>query len=158
MKSTKIDKLINTWLEGETSLEEERILRDYFCQDHVEPHHEVYKPMFRGFEAASKEVSGVKIELPASGRPAIRPFWYSIAALLVVTFTIATLVRSGSGLSQEEEEALAALKQTKEVMLLMSENLNKGTENVALLDVFRKGTSSLRHIDQFNEATNKFLK
>lgn len=158
MESTKIDKLLNNWVEGKTSLEEERILRDYFSKDQMEPHLEVYRLIFRGFKVASKETSEVRIELPASGSPAIRPFWYGIAALLVVALSIGSLVGSGSRLSPEEEEALAALKQTREVMLFMSENLNKGTENIALLDAFRKGTSSLRHIDQFNQTTNKFLK
>jgi hypothetical protein len=157
MESTKIENLINRWLEGQTSLEEEQLLREYFVKEQVAPELEMYRPMFRSFSAAAREGTDKEIALPQPGLR-IKPFWYSVAALIVVAFTVGSIVTSGNGLSSEEEEALAALKQTKEVMLLMSSNLNKGTENVALLDAFRKGSSSLRHIDQFNETTNKFLK
>jgi len=157
MESTKIEHLINRWLEGQTSLEEEQLLREYFAKEQVAPKLEMYRPMFRSFAAAAHEGTEKEIALPQPGFR-IKPFWYSVAALIVVAFTVGSIVTSGSGLSTEEEEALSALKQTKEVMLLMSSNLNKGTENVALLDAFRKGSSSLRHIEQFNETTNKFLK
>jgi hypothetical protein len=157
MESTKIEKLINAWLEGETTLQQEEQLRAYFNGAEVAPQFEAYRPMFVGFAAAALEATDKEVKLPATTNR-IKPFWYSIAALLVVAFTVGSIVFSGNGLSKEEQEALAALKQTKEVMLLMSSNLNKGTENVALLDAFSKGKESLKYIDQFNQTTNKFLK
>jgi hypothetical protein len=42
--------------------------------------------------------------------------------------------------------------------MLLSSNLNKGTENVALLNEFTKGTESIKHINQFTETKNKILK
>jgi hypothetical protein len=47
--------------------------------------------------------------------------------------------------SQEEKEALAALQESRKAMLLLSENFNKGVEQLAL-------------VNQFTETKNKILK
>jgi hypothetical protein len=132
-------------------------LRDYFTNGDVAEHLQSLKPMFEGFVQAKEEVLGSEVSLPQSGFT-IKPWWYSIAATFLVAITVGSIVFSNSGLSQEEEEALAALKQTREAMMMLSSNLNKGTENVAYLNEFTKGSSTIMHINQFTETKNKILK
>jgi hypothetical protein len=157
MESARIERLLDAYFEGNTTLAEEATLRDYFTNGEVAAHLEPMKPMFEGFVKAKEEVSATEIALPRSGSK-INPWWYSIAATFLVAVTVGSIVFSNSGLSKEEEEALAALKQTREAMMMLSSNLNKGTENVAYLNEFTKGTSTIRHIEQFTETKNKILK
>ena len=157
MESTRIEQLMDAWFEGNTTLEQEALLRDYFTSGEVAPHLEMYVPMFEGFVQAKYEVSHQDVSLPKRN-PTIKPFWYSVAAMLVVALTVGSIMFSNSGLSQEEKEALAALEQTKEAMYLLSSSLNKGTENVKLLDEFSKGTASINYINQFTETKNRILK
>lgn len=157
MESTRIEQLMDTWFEGNTTLEQEAILRQYFTGGEVAPHLEMYVPMFEGFVQAKEEVSEIEVTLPQQ-KFTIRPLWYSIAAMVVVALTVGSILFSGSGLTQEEEEALAALEETREAMYLLSASLNKGTENVKLLDQFAKGTSSINYINEFTESKNKILK
>ena len=157
MESAIIDKLLESYFEGNTSLQQEVQLREYFKQEEVAPHLEVYRPMFDAFAAAGDEVSESEVSLPAKTRT-IQPVWYSIAAVLLVAVTIGSLMFSNQGLSREEQEALAALKETKKVMLLMSEGLKTGASNINHLDEFNKGTSAIVHINQFTESKNRILK
>ena len=157
MELVNIERLMDAWFEGNTTLEQEARLRSYFTEGEVAPHLEVYKPMFEGFVMAGKEVSEKEVLLPKEGF-SIKPWWYSIAALLVVAATVGGIMFSGSGLTNEEKEALAALKQSKEVMLMLSEGLNTGTASIEHLNEFNKGKSAIAHINQFTKTKNKILK
>ncbi len=144
MESAKIERLLEAYFEGDTSLEQEETLRRYFTEEKVAAHFEAYKPMFEGFVHARNEVSGKEISLPERGFK-IRPWWYGVAAMLIVAVTVGSFMFSNSGLTNEEQEALAALKQTKATMMLFSSNLNKGTSNIT-------------YINQFTETRNRILK
>ncbi len=157
MESTRIERLLDTYFEGNTTLAEEATLRDYFTGREVAEHLAPYAPMFKGFVQAQQEESTSEVKLPQSGFK-VKSWWYSIAATILVAVTVGSIVFSNRGLSQEEQEAIAALKQTKEAMMLLSSNLNKGTENVAYLNEFAKGSSTIKHINQFKETTDKILK
>lgn len=144
MELANIEKWLEAYFEGETSLEQEEKLRDYFSNNEVADHLQVYKSMFVGLQEASNEVSSRKIHVPNVNRFSNRN-WYSIAASIAIVIGIAGFVFSNSGLSTEEEEALIAFNKTKETMLLLSSTFNKGTEG-------------LLAINQFSEAKNKVLK
>lgn len=58
-----IDKLIEKYFEGQTSLDEEKQLRAYFSTDDVADQYVMYAPMFRYFESEIKEEDGVPIEM-----------------------------------------------------------------------------------------------
>ena len=62
-----------------------------------------------------------------------RNWWYGIAALLVVSLSVGGFLFSEPQLSAEEREALAAFEKAKKTMMILSENLNKGTQELAAL-------------------------
>jgi hypothetical protein len=157
MESASIEILLDAWFEGNTTLAQEATLRDYFTNGEVPAHLQAYKPIFEGFVIAGTEVSEKEVSLPKTANR-INPIWYSIAAMLVVAVTIGSIMFSNSGLSQEEKEALAAFKQTREVLMLASEGINAGTTNMVHLNEFTKGTSAISNINQFTKTKNKILK
>jgi hypothetical protein len=64
MESTKIEALLDAYFEGNTNLEEEKVLRDYFNNKTVASHLVQYKPIFVGLQAAQQERSSRAFQLP----------------------------------------------------------------------------------------------
>lgn len=50
-----INELLNKYFDGETSLSEEKELKQYFKSNRVEAAHEMYRPLFEAFEDENKE-------------------------------------------------------------------------------------------------------
>ncbi len=144
MESTKIEALLELYFEGNSSLDQEAEIRAYFLSNKVAPHLQPYKPMFLGFEKAANEVASKEIALPST-RSRIKPWWYSVATMLVVAIGVAGFMFSQPSLTQEEKEAIAAFEQSREAMMLLSKSFNEGAEELAF-------------IDQFSESKNKILK
>ena len=157
MELVKIESLLDLYFEGETTLEQERQLRQYFASEHVAPSVAMYQPMFQGLEAAKEEVSHRTIELPTKNK---RPnWWYGVAASLVLAIGVGGFSYFNSNsLSSEEQQALAAYEEARATMMLLSENLNKGAESMAYLDEFSKGASHLSSLNEFTETKNRILK
>ncbi len=144
MESTRIEQLLDAYFEAKTTLDEEKVLRDYFKSGDVEDHLRVYQSLFIGLGNAKNEVLEKELQLPQQ-KGITTNWWYGIAATVAVMFVVAGTLFSDPGLSQEEQEALAALNKSKEAMMMLSESFNKGTEELAVLD-------------QFTNAKNKILK
>mgnify|MGYP003663889856 CR=1 FL=1 len=145
MESNKIERLLDSYFEGQTSLEEEKILKNYFLNENVADHLIQYKPIFMGLEAAGREKMHRDLNLPQNKNNTHKTWWYSVAAMLVVALAVGGFYLSQPRMSQDEKEALAAFEKSREAMLLLSENLNKGTEQLSL-------------VNQFAVTKNKYLK
>jgi hypothetical protein len=138
MESTKIEALLDAYFEGNTNLEEEKVLRDYFNNKTVASHLVQYKPIFVGLQAAQQERSSRAFQLPVQEPKKIKSWWYSVAALLVLALGVGIFYTSQPHLTQKEKEALAAFEKSRETMLLLSENLNKGAEQITFVNQFTK--------------------
>lgn len=147
MELANIEKLLEVYFEGNTTLDQEAVLRAYFSGDDVAPHLSAYQDLFLSFEQAGKEESKRTITFPDS-RPTKR-FWnYGIAASLVVALGIAGFMYFGSPseeYTQEELEAIAAFNESAEYLQLLSDSFNKGTSELAV-------------ISEFTESKDKVLK
>ena len=157
MELANIEKLLEAYFEGTTTEVEEQELRTFFKTEEIPPHMVMYQSMFQGFDQAKEETSERTISLPNPKRNT--RFWnYSAAASLLIAVGVAGYMFSNSGYTTEEKEALAAFEKTKEVMFLLSENLNEGTASIGHLDEFSKGISTMSVLNQFNESKNLILK
>lgn len=157
MESANVEKLLDRYFEGETSLQEENQLKEFFASGNVPPHLVPYTAMFQGFSIAKEEHSSREVELPVIHK---RSVWvWSIAASLVIALGIGSMLfLQNDGLTAEEQKALATYKEARETMLLLSENLNKGASKVTYLNEFKESTSNIKYINQFTETTNKIIK
>ncbi|MFT4802274.1 MAG: hypothetical protein ACI93N_002052 [Flavobacteriaceae bacterium] len=144
MELAKIESLLDSYFEGETSLDQENMLRDYFSSATIAPHLMAYQGLFVGLKNAQKEVSEREISLPQASINS-RRWWLSIAASVVIILGVVGLQFSGNQMTSEEQRALAEFNKTRETLLLMSKSFNKGTQGLAV-------------IDQFTETTNRILK
>ena len=136
MESVKIEKLLDAYFEGNTSLSEEKILQDYFNNEKVADQLVQYKPIFVGLKIAKEERSEIEIVLPENNTKTNRTWWYSIAAMLIVALGVAGFFFSQPQYTHEEKEALAAFEKSKEAMLFLSENLNKGAGQLNVVEQF----------------------
>lgn len=136
MESVNVKKLLDAYFEGNTTLEEEKSLQDYFNNETVADDLVQYQPIFTGLKAAKEERSSRTFKLPENKQKTIKTKWYSAAAILVVAFGVGTFYFSQPHYTQEEKEALAAFEKSKNAMMLLSENLNKGTERLTFVKQF----------------------
>ena len=123
MELAKIEQLLEAYFEGQTSLQEEQQLRDYFAQQELPAHLELYRPMFAGFQLAEQEEADFEIELP---KERINNFWfYRVAASAVIFLGLAGFFfTQDRGYSQEEQLALESYQEVRATMMLLSKNLN----------------------------------
>lgn len=144
MEYNNIHTLLDAYFEGNTTLIEEQTLRTYFESSDVADDLLPYKSLFVSYSVAAAEVSQKPIVLPKAPN-STNYWWLSIAATVVIILGVAGFIQSNNSLSSEEEQALAALHQSKDAMLLLSQKLNKGTQTLLL-------------VDQFTESKNRILK
>jgi hypothetical protein len=148
-----IEILIEKYENGETTLKEEQQLKDYFSQETVEPHLEVYKPMFQYFLITKEEQFTKDVPLKTKNTNALYK-WISVAAVAVLMFGIYI---QNTRPSDEIDPVLA--QQTMEALSLLSTNFNKGTSSVNLLSSnFSKGAENIAYVGTFGETTNKIFK
>ena len=149
MELANIEKLLEAYFEGHTSLAEETTLRTYFTSGDVASHLQGYIPLFEGFLEAKKERFEKEIEIPKLSKQPFLSKWRMAASVLILLGISSILYfNSQKGLTAEQEDALIAYNKAKETMLLLSESLNKGTSKVSYIDEFTENTATINLINQ----------
>ncbi|RDY61256.1 hypothetical protein [Flagellimonas nanhaiensis] len=128
MELGNIEKLLEKYFEATTTVEEEKMLREYFSQEDVATHLEQYRPMFNYFSMAKEE--RYTKQVPLKPRKDFYK-WVSIAAVAVLSFGIYF-----GNEYRERKQAEYAYNETKKAFELLAENFGKGTEKVAYLQEF----------------------
>jgi hypothetical protein len=156
----KIEQLLEKYDNGETTLQEEQQLKDYFSQETVAPHLEVYQPMFTYFLHTQQEQFTKAIPLKPKKTNNLYK-WISVAAIAVLMFGIyITSDTQGKGMTPEQE---LAYNQTKEAFNLLASNFNKGTQQKwealgLMTNSLEKGTENMAFLGEFSNTTNKIFK
>lgn len=149
MESARIEKLLEKYYEAETSLKEEKELKDYFARAELPTHLAEHREMFNYFNDSSLETSKRSIKL-SSRTIALR--WLSVAAMLVFFVSIFGLYQQNEA---EKEQARLAYQETQKALEMISKSLNKGTGAIAQLDNFNKGTSAMAELQAFENTQSK---
>jgi len=151
MELNRIENIIEKYFQGETSIAEEKELKEYFSSPDVAQHLEQYKPMFGYFSQVKEQKSMQEIPLQSKKRNVA---WLSIAASVVVLLGIGTFIyvsekntppvvaQSELGTYDNPEEALAA---TQKALAMLSNNVNVGIESV-------------QYIQEYEQSKNKIFK
>jgi len=158
MVLNSIEKLLEKYDNGETSLKEEKQLQAYFAQDEVAPHLESYRVMFQYFNKTKQE--HYTKDVPLKPRKRYMYQWISVAAVAVLMFGVYVQTKGPS--EAEKQEALLAYNQTMEALNLVSSKFNQGATSLNALNLagtqFDRGAEQVNYISEFSNTTSKIFK
>lgn len=135
MELANVEKLLEKYLEAETSIAEENILKSYFSGDVVAPHLEDYRTIFGYFSASKNERFTKTIQLK---RQNWNWKWLSVAASAIL------LVSVYAGYQKNQQaKAEKIYQETQFAFAMLSANLNKGTAAITELQEFETTTNRI---------------
>jgi len=154
MVLNNIEHLLEKYENGETSLLEEQQLKNYFSQETVAPHLEMYKPMFHYFLVNEQE--RFTKDIPLNTKKKFNFKWLSVAAVAVL---MASVYFNGSfgGETISEQDKLDYNK-AKADLALVSKYLNKATSQVSYLDVINKAGTQVDYLKEINDPMGRIFK
>jgi flagellar motility protein MotE (MotC chaperone) len=132
MELANIEELVEKYLDATTTLQEEATLKKYFTGDNVAIHLQEYTSLFNYFAIAKEEQFKKTINLATKKSKKRNSPWFSAAA------AVALLVGLFFGKQQYDEneqrkEAQRIYEQVSKGLTLLSSNLKKGEQAVAVL-------------------------
>ena len=173
MNTTEIKILLDKYFEGETSRDEEKILKDYFTGTHVDDSLLEYVPVFAFFKAERKINSGADLEdkiLKKLDEATIIPFYKNktfwtyfsgIAATLLFLFTFIFETQFNSkndkflaGSSYTKQDARLAYDQTSIALAYVSEKYAEATEPLNEVSKFGRSTLAVSELGKMNTELN----
>jgi hypothetical protein len=156
MVLNNIEKLLEKYENGETSLKEEQVLKNYFTSDTVAPHLEMYKPMFAYFLGNQQEQ--FTKDVPLKTKTIFNYKWISVAAVAVLMLGF----YYGNSISNNDlgtyEDPQLAFNEFSKSMEMISSKFNKGASTVSYLNEVNKGTSTLGYLNEIENTTRIIFK
>ncbi|WP_338378295.1 hypothetical protein [uncultured Flavobacterium sp.] len=139
MELQKIEELLEKYLEGTTSLEEENILKNFFSNDNVPSHLTDYKMLFGYYKMNKQEMSKTRM-IPKKKNNYIK--WFAVAASLVFVTMLTFMYLQNNTTNQENidtfETPEEAFIETHKALQMVSINIDNGMENVSYLEEYEK--------------------
>ncbi len=160
MVLNSIEKLLEKYENGETTLKEEQQLKNYFSQETVAPHLEMYKPMFAYFSVNQQEQ--FTKTLPLKTKKVYNYKWIAVAAVAVFmlgyyfkTPVVSAYEEYAYGTYNNPEEALNEVTKS---LAMISGHLNTGVATVNYLEEVNKGTKTIGYLNEIENATSIIFK
>ncbi|MBA7554713.1 hypothetical protein ES705_47344 [subsurface metagenome] len=174
MDLQKIEKLLQKYYNGETSLEEEEVLRTFFASRDVPDHLEAEKEMFTYYYGPFKDeapnpgleekiLDAIRIEGSRYRMQPVKKRLYlftSVAAGFLILLGSYFLITGKNGIEfslkkyeDTYESPELAYLETKKTLLLISEKFNRGTKELQTLSTFDRVAKELNNISKVRYAT-----
>ena len=167
MNSPRIEKILEKYFHGETSLAEERVLREFFRQEKLPVHLAELKDQFVMYEEESKEVLPDDFEdgvfeaiskKEKQSRASQRSKFYYISGvaatiLIIVTVFIRFDVLTGPVYSDEDVDQ--AFVEATQILTFVSDKFNKGAAPLKKVARFDEGINNLNSVKKFDEGVSK---
>jgi len=178
MNTKEIDQLLERYFEGETTLVEEKLLREFFSGDDVPENLRQYQPVFRFYSSEatlslsdeqqekvlSRRIEQYREETSAvKSHPGKKRLYYfsGIAAGLLILIGLVFTLWNETG--RMHHKALAnpsaemAYDQTEQALLLVSVGLNTGLDAVEHLKTLDMAMEKIQRINKFYNYQNQFI-
>ena len=136
-------RLLDKYWDGETSEDEEFILKVYFCSGNVQEEHKVFVDLFEYFDTQKSITFNTQQSKSIDVKPKIKYFSfrkiiYSIAAASVLLFAAVTVMKDinpdptvqQTAMVYEIEDPEEALRVTKEALALVSKKFRASQQTV----------------------------
>ncbi len=168
MSSHRIEKLLEKYFESETSLSEERTLREFFRAKDIPVHLQDLKEQFELYEKEGQielpddfdDVIFRKIEQKERGRKQSRrtTIYYISGVAATILILVTVFVRFDSFLGtppSNDSEAQIAFNEASRILYFVSDKFNKGTDNLGKVARFDEGIKDLSSVKKFDEGVSK---
>lgn len=143
MEFDKIEALLEKYEDGNTSLAEEKLLREYFTSRDIPAHLEEYRLIFN--YVARENSSSYPGEIKVKSHTRKYAFTGIAASIVLAAGLFIGLEKGQENLNQQDlgtiEDPQEAYEKAKESLQLISEALNSGKEDLAYIEEFDKATS-----------------
>ena len=150
MELDKIEILLEKYFDGETSIAEEKELKDYFASSNVAQHLEQYQPLFGYFSQAKQEQYKAVTPLISNGRDNKRTIasWISIAAAVVVLLGVGTFTFMNYNDTKSQDlgtydDPEIAFRETQKALALISEHVNTGIQSAAYINEYEQSKNKI---------------
>jgi hypothetical protein len=155
MVLNNIEKLLEKYENGDTTLKEEQQLKDYFSQETVAPHLEMYKPMFSYFLVNQKEQ--FTKQLPLKTKNVFNYKWLSVAAVAVLMLSIFVFNPFNPDEITITETDKIEINNAKKALAIMSKHLNQGTAQVSYLGLINKAGTQVDYLKEVTNPMDRFF-
>ncbi|MDP2160552.1 MAG: hypothetical protein Q8K02_08735 [Flavobacterium sp.] len=134
----KIELLVEKYFEGNTTIEEEKVLKNYFSSSEVNDSLKQYQPLFNYLQVAKNETVTTKSDV----KPKIQfKKWISIAAVFVFIAVLTTVLNLKTNESQDLgtfNDPEIAYAETMKALELLATNVNHGMESVYYINEYQQ--------------------
>jgi hypothetical protein len=159
MALDRIEILLEKYFEAETSIAEEKELKDYFTSSDVAPSLEKYKPLF-GYSVQAKQEQfsfapfgfqpQVKATIPLNTIKRKSAFWFSVAASVIILLSIGLFTYNHYNQQKSEDygtysDPEIAFRETQKALAMISKCVNKGI-------------GSMNYLNEFEQSKNRIFK
>lgn len=173
MNLQKIEKLIKKYEQGNTSLEEENLLLDFFRKGEVPYRLRSYKDLFSFIDSSKKEelpdehfdekiMAAITNNKPETRRNARKIKMYSVLAVAAgIVILIGLYFRFNNqlqGVHDTYDDPVLAYAEAKKILLKVSGNLNTGVDELKNVSEFNNGMNELNMISAFDNGMRNLEK
>jgi len=155
MVLNNIEKLLEKYENGESTLKEEQQLKNYFSQETVAPYLEMYKPMFAYFKVNQQEQ--FTKDVPLKTKRIFNYKWISVAAVAVLMIGFYFKSNTQDDLGTYDDPQMAYNEVVKQLAMI-STHFNKGASTVNYLNEMDKGTSTIGYLNEIENTRNLIFK
>jgi hypothetical protein len=146
MASDRIEKLIEKYFEAETSIAEEKELKEYFASSDVAQHLEQYQPLFGYAVQAKQEQFRATIPLNTKKRNSV--VWLSVAASVVVLLGVSLFTYNHYNQPKSNDlgtidDPEVAFRETQKALAMISEHVNKGIGSMSYLNEYEQSKNRI---------------
>ena len=135
MGLANIEKLLEKYLDAETTIAEEKKLKNYFSSENVAPHLQEYQELFGYFSTNKNERFTKTIQLKTQKT---NWKWLSVAASIVLLVSVYTGYQKN-----QQRKAEKLYHETQMAFGMLAANLNKGSDAIAQLQYFEDTTNKI---------------
>ena len=153
MVLNSIEQLLEKYENGETSLKEEQQLKDYFSQETVAPHLEMYKPMFCYFLVNQQEQFTKHV--PLKTKRVFNYKWLSIAA---VTVLMAGFYFNSSDELVITDQDRKDYETAKAALASVSKHFNNGASKINYLETLQVANKQVAYLNEMNDPLGRIFK
>jgi hypothetical protein len=169
MEYHEIEEILNRFLEGESTLEEEAMLKEYFSQDGLPDEQREMQELFRYLNDAKQE-SAPPFDVSANLNSLIEKEWQketrsrfrrviawaaSVAAVLVLSVGIFQYINKPEAVIKDTyKDPKLAYLETKRALMLISRTMNHNTAKFKYLSKVDESFDQMKKIAKIDKVVN----